>query len=283
MPQMEGKVALVTGAARGLGRSHALTLAGEGADLVLVDIAGPIESVPYALATPGELEQTARDVEELGRRAIAVKGDIRDQAALDQAVAEGIAEFGHIDAAVANAGVWSLGDVWKLSDEEWHDIIEVNLTGHWRTVKAVAPHMIERGSGSIVMIASVNALEAGPRFAHYAAAKAGLLALMRNVAVELGPHGIRCNAVCPGAMDTEMHTWQGALDFMGGRPNSTMEDRAASGQHYSVLPGRSMLPPASASNAVLWLASDATAEVTGVAIPVDAGHMVTPGYNPSPS
>lgn len=279
---MDGKTVLVTGAARGQGRSHALTLAREGADLVLIDVGAQIDAVPYPLASVEELAETAADVEALNRRALFFQADVRDQAALDAAVADSIAELGHIDAVVTNAGVWSLNDFWKLTDEEWETNIGVNLTGHWRTLRAVTPHLIERGAGSIVMISSANGLEAGRHFAHYTAAKTGLLGLMRTVALELAPHGIRCNAVCPGAMDTAMNTWQGALDMMGGKPDSTMEDRETSGHRWTALPGRSMLNSQSTSNAVLWLASDATVDITGTVIPVDGGHMILPGLNPSP-
>jgi SDR family mycofactocin-dependent oxidoreductase len=283
MGQVDGKVVLITGAARGQGRSHALTLAREGADLILVDAAAQIDSVPYELATPEDLAETVAEVEKLDRRALAFQADIRDQAAIDDAVAKGIAEFGRIDALVANAGIWSIGDFWELTDQEWDDNLAVNLTGHWRTAKAVAPHMIERGEGSIVTIASVNGLEAAPRFAHYGAAKAGLLGLMRTMAVELGPHGVRCNAICPGAMDTTMNTWQGALDFMSGKEGGTLEDRRVGGRHWTMLKGRSMLSPSSTSAGVLWLVSDATVDVTGVVLPIDGGHMIVPGYNPSPA
>ncbi len=284
MPLMDGKVALITGAARGQGRSHALTLAREGADVVLIDVAAQIETVPYPLATPEELAETVRQVEALDRRALAFEADVRDQAALDAAVVASVEELGRIDVVVTNAGIWSIAEFWKLTDEEWADNIDVNLTGHWRTLKAVAPHMIERGDGgSIIMVSSVNGVEAGPGYAHYCAAKAGVLQLMRNVAMELGPYDVRCNAICPGALDTSMNTWQGALDMMGGKPGSTLEDRAQVGKHWSLLPGRSFLDPSATSNAVLWLASDQAADITGVVIPVDAGHLVSPGFNHQPA
>ena len=280
---MEGKVALITGAARGQGRSHALALAEEGADIVLFDLAGSMDSIPYELATPEELARTAEEVEASDRRALAIQGDVRDQQALDGAVRRAISEFGKIDIVVSNAGVWSLNDFWKMSEDEWQDTLDVNLTAHWRLAKAVAPHMMGRESGAIVMIASVGALEPGPRFPHYCAAKAGLLSLMRNVALELGPHKVRCNAVCPGAIDTEMNRWQGALDYIAGHPDGTLEERQVNvQQHYNALRGRSLLSPESTSRAVLWLCSDRAADVTGVVIPVDAGHLILPGSNPAP-
>jgi SDR family mycofactocin-dependent oxidoreductase len=282
MPQVEGKVALITGAARGQGRSHALTLAREGADVILVDVAAPIEAIPYELGTLDELKQTASEVEALGRRAIAVQGDTRDQKALDGAVARGIEELGKIDIVVANSGVWSIGNFWELSDEEWEVNIDVNLTGAWRTVRAVTPHLIERGAGSIIMVGSTNATEPGPQYAHYCAAKAGVLALMRNVAFELGPHGVRCNAISPGAIDTLMNKWPGSRQMMTGKENATLEDIHEAIRHYPVLRGRRFIPPTSTSNAVLWLASDAAADITGINVPVDAGHLVIPSYNTNP-
>jgi SDR family mycofactocin-dependent oxidoreductase len=282
MLDVAGKVALITGAARGQGRSHALTLARAGADVILLDICRSVPSVPYEMATERELEETAEAVRALGRGALDLVVDVRDQAALDDAVARGVVEFGKVDVVVANAGVWGLTPFWELTEEQWSTSIDVNLSGQWRTIKAVTPHLIERRSGTIVMISSVNGIEAGPSYAHYCAAKAGVLALMRNVALELGPYGVRCNAICPGAMDTEMNTWQGALDMVSGHAGGTLEERRQAGRHWSILPGRSVLEPTATSNAVLWLASEASGDVTGVALPVDAGHLVSPGFNHAP-
>lgn len=283
MGQVDGKVALITGAARGQGRTHALTLAREGADLILVDIAAPIETIPYDMASPEELTSTVAEVEKLGRRVLSYEADVRDQAALDRAVAEGISEFGKIDAVVANAGAWHLADFWTITDQEWDDQLAVNLTGHWRTARAVTPHMIERQEGSIILVSSINGVEASPRFAHYGAAKAGVINLMKSIAIELAPYGIRCNALLPGAMDTKMNDWQGAYDFMKGQPGGTPEDRRTGARHWQLLRGRGMLNPQSTSNGVLWLASDASNDVTGIELVIDAGHMIMPGFNHAPA
>jgi NAD(P)-dependent dehydrogenase (short-subunit alcohol dehydrogenase family) len=217
--RMAGMIALITGAARGQGRSQALTLAREGADILALDCPPAIDTIPYELARPEDLKETVSLVEGLGRRIIALEGDVRRQADIDALVERGIAEFGHIDVCVANAGVWSLGDFWEFSEEEWDAVVDISLNGVWRTVKAVTPHMIERERGSIVLISSVSAIEGGDRLAHYTAAKHGVLALMKSVALELGPrYGIRCNAVLPGTIDTDIIKWQGALDFMAGVP-----------------------------------------------------------------
>jgi SDR family mycofactocin-dependent oxidoreductase len=281
---MQGKTVLVTGAARGQGRAHAVRLAREGADVVLVDIAGQIGTVPYPMATEQELAEAAKEVEGLGRRALAIQADVRSQTEVDQAVKRAVAEFGGIDAVVSNAGIWSLGSFWELTEEQWQDSIDVNLTGHWRVARAAAPHLIERGAGVIVFISSVNGLEAGAGYAHYTAAKHGVIGLMRTVAVELGPHGIRAHAVCPGFIDTKMNDYQGSYDMMAGAEpgKGTPEARIEASRHWSVLKGHSVIKPESVSEAVLWLASDESGETSGLVVPVDAGHMVLPAFNPAP-
>ena len=281
MGMLDGKVAFITGAARGQGRAHAVTCAREGADVVIVDVLDQLPSVPYKLAVPPDLEETARQVEAHGRRAVAVKADVRSQRELDAAVAAGIAEFGGIDILIANAGIWTMGSFWELTDEQWEEMIAVNLTGVWKSAKAVAPHMIERRAGSIVLIASVNALEAGQYTAHYVAAKHGVIGLMRNIALELAPYGIRCNAISPGAIKTPMTSHQGALDMFAGHPGGTDEDMTEAGHHYTLLKGASFLDPQVIADSALYLNSDLAATVTGVTIPVDAGHMILSGYNPT--
>jgi NAD(P)-dependent dehydrogenase (short-subunit alcohol dehydrogenase family) len=161
MTLLEGKVALITGAARGQGRAHAITCAREGADVVLLDTTDQIASVTYRMASRDDLDETVTQVEKLDRRAVAVEGDVRDQAALDRAVAEGLDAFGRIDILIANAGIWTTAPLWELPESAWEDMVGVNLTGVWKSIKAVAPHMIGRRSGSIVVTSSVNGLEPG--------------------------------------------------------------------------------------------------------------------------
>ncbi len=206
---------------------------------------------------------------------------MRSQRELDAAVAAGIAEFGRIDILIANAGIWTLGSFWELSDDQWEEMIAVNLTGVWKSAKAVAPHMIERRTGSIVITASVNGLEAGQYTAHYVAAKHGLIGLMKNIALELAPYGIRCNAISPGAIKTPMTSHQGALDMFAGHPGGTEDDMTEAGHHYTLLKGTSFLDPQVIADTALYLNSDLAATVTGVTIPVDAGHMILSGYNPT--
>jgi SDR family mycofactocin-dependent oxidoreductase len=279
---LEGKVALITGAARGQGRAHAVTCAREGADVIAFDVAAQLPTVPYPMAGPDDLAETVSQVEALGRRAISVTGDVRDQAALDQAVATGIEELGKIDILIANAGIWTRTPFWELSEEQWEEMIGVNLTGVWKSAKAVAPHMIERTSGSIVIISSVNGLEPGVDYSHYVAAKHGVVGLMKNVALELAPHGIRCNAIHPGAILTPMLDQQEAYDNLAGHEGGTREDLLEGAYHFHALKGATALDPQVVADTALYLNSDLAATVTGVSIPVDAGHMLLMGHNHAP-
>lgn len=283
MPRLEGKVALITGAARGQGRAHALTLAREGADIIGVDIAEDVATVPYQLATGDELAQTAAQIEELDRRALFVRADVRRQDQLDAVVAQGVSEFGRIDILCANAGIYSQANFWEMSDQVWQDMIDTNLTGVWRSAKAVAPHMIERREGVMVLTSSVNGFQPGYQLSHYVAAKHGVIGLMRNFANELAPFNVRCNAVCPGAIDTVMINNPPIYERFSGNPNGTREEAIESVRHFHLLNGRSMLPPQAVSNGILWLVSDEAEHVTGVALPIDAGHMALDGYNPVPT
>lgn len=181
MGLLDGQVALITDAARGQGRAHAVAGAREDAEVILFDVASPIDGLPYPAATADQLTETAKMVAETGRRALVVTGNVRSQADLDSAVARGIEEFGHIDILIANAGVWSSAPFWQMTEEMWSRLVDINLSGTWRSAKAVAPHMIERQSGSIVIISSVNGLEPGSGHAHYSASKHGAQGLMKTM------------------------------------------------------------------------------------------------------
>ncbi|WP_104083358.1 mycofactocin-coupled SDR family oxidoreductase [Cryobacterium sp. Y11] len=282
MSLLDGKVALITGGARGQGRAHAITSAREGADIILVDIADQIDSVPYAMGRAADLAETVRQVEALDRRVLSIEADVRSQQQMDDAVAKGIAEFGQIDILIANAGIWTQGAFWELSEEAWDDMIGVNLTGVWKSAKAIAPHMIERQTGSIVITSSVNGLEPGANYAHYVAAKHGVIGLMKNIALELAPHGIRCNSINPGAIKTPMTDHQGAWDMFAGHPGGTAADMMEGGYSFHALKGMSFMPPQVIADTALYLNSNLAAAVTGVTIPVDAGHMILPGFNHAP-
>jgi SDR family mycofactocin-dependent oxidoreductase len=282
MGKLDGKVALITGAGRGQGRSHALTLAREGASIIAVDVPGTIGSVEYEMSSSEDLAETVKGVEELDRRIVAVEADARSQAALDGAVAAGLAEFGQIDILVANHGILSIDNFWEMSEERWNDVIDVNLSGIWRAAKAVAPHMIERRQGAICMTASINAIETGPGYTHYNVSKAGVVMLMKNIALELGGYGIRCNCICPGAANTRIANWQGLYDRLI-FPGATGADLWDATKNWTALKDRRLLDPQTLSNGVLFLVSDDAADVTGVALPIDAGHLILPGFNHTPA
>jgi SDR family mycofactocin-dependent oxidoreductase len=279
---LDGKVVLVTGGARGQGRAHAVVSAKEGADIAVVDIADQIGSVNYKMALTSDLDETVRQVEAVGRRALSRVADVRDQGQLDDAVAATIEAFGKIDILIANAGIWTQGPFWELTEEQWADMIGVNLSGVWRAAKAVAPHMIANRSGSIVVISSVNGLEPGQNFSHYVSAKHGVIGLMKNIALELAPYGVRCNAISPGAILTPMTDHQDGWDMFAGHPGGTEEDMIAGGRHYGALKGTTFLPPEVIANAAVFLNSEMAATVTGVTLPVDAGHLLLTGMNPNP-
>lgn len=284
MGLLDGRVVLVTGGSRGQGRAHAVTSAREGADVVIVDTLEQIGTVAYPMAQQADFDETTRQVEALDRRIVAVQGDVRKQADLDRAVAEGLAQFGRIDVLIANAGIFSLAPAHELTDEMWDDMIAVNLTGVWKSAKAVLPHMMERGGGSIVMTSSINGLEPGVNYVHYCAAKFGVVGVMKTLALEYARHGIRVNAVHPGAILTPMTSWQGAWDMMSGKPTGegTEEDMLEAGYSFHALKGAGFLSPQRIADAALWLNSDLASAVTGISVPVDAGHLLQPGYNPDP-
>ncbi|MCW2496751.1 mycofactocin-coupled SDR family oxidoreductase [Jatrophihabitans sp.] len=285
MKLLENQVVLVTGGGRGQGRAHALASAREGADVVLVDLASPagLDSVSYGLGTSEDLDETAKLVEKEGQHALIAIADVREQSELDAAVTAGIKEFGHIDALIANAGIWTLAPVWELSEAQWTQMISVNLTGAWHAIKAVAPHMIERQRGSIVVTSSVAGLEAGHDNAHYTASKHGVIGLMRSAALDLARHGIRCNAISPGAIDTPMTNNQQGWDMLSGGPGGQSDVMKATGLHFHALKGASFMPPDVIADAGVFLNSYLARAVTGVVLPVDAGHMLLVGYNHEPA
>ncbi|MFH5821862.1 mycofactocin-coupled SDR family oxidoreductase [Georgenia sp. AZ-5] len=275
--RMEGKVAFITGAARGQGRNHALRLAKEGADIIAVDICEDIDTVTpfYSLATREELEETARMVEALDRRIVARKADVRDVDALQAVFDEGLAELGRIDTVVANAGIATYGRAWELSNEQWKDMIDVNLTGVHHTAKVAIPALIEAGNGgSIMFTSSIGGLKGIQHVGHYVAAKHGIVGLMRTLANELGPYRIRVNTIHPTNVDTIMIQNPGTYAmFSPGDPEPSQEKAMPGFMSLNTLP----VPWVTAddiSNAVLFLASDASRYVTGVTLPVDAGAFV---------
>jgi SDR family mycofactocin-dependent oxidoreductase len=271
--RVKGKVAFITGAARGQGRSHALRLAEEGADIVAVDVCDNIRNVAYAGATAEDLAETVRQVEALGRRILAVKADVRDLSALQVAADEGMSRFGRLDVVVANAGISStFRATADLSEEEWRDMLDINLTGVWLTTKVTVPHLLAGGSGgSIVLTSSAAGLRSYPNIAHYASSKHGVVGLMRTLALELGPSGIRVNSIHPTQVDTAMIMNDAMFRLL--RPelaSPTRDDMAPISQAMHALP-MPWVQPEDISNAVLFLASEEARCITGVALPIDAG------------
>jgi (+)-trans-carveol dehydrogenase len=276
MGRLEGKVAFITGAARGQGRSHAAWLAREGADIIAIDVCADIETVPYQGATEADLAETVAEVEALDRRIIARKADVRDYAGLKAALDEGVAELGRLDIVSANAGIFSHAPTAELTEDQWGQMLDINLTGVWRTCKAAIPHLVAGGrGGSIIITSSVAGLRGMPNFAHYSTAKHGLVGLMRSLALELAPHSIRVNSVHPGNVNTPMvHNEDLYRMFMPRSENPTREEFTAVAKTMSPLP-TAWLEPADISNALLFLASDEGRYVTGVTLPLDAGVMLT--------
>jgi SDR family mycofactocin-dependent oxidoreductase len=281
MGRMEGKVAFITGAARGQGRSHALRLAEEGAEIIAVDVCQQVDTVPYGMSTADDLAETAKLVEEFDRRILARQADVRDFGQLEQVVQEGISEFGHIDVVCANAGIASLAPALDLDEQTWNDMIDINLTGVWKTIKAAVRPMVERRQGGAVIItSSVAGLMGFGNLAHYTAAKHGVVGLMRVLAQELAPYMIRVNTVNPTAVNTPMINNSAFYElFRPDLENPTRDDTAEAFMGLNALP----IPWVEAvdiSNAVLWLASDEARYVTGVTLPVDAGFCQKIGGTP---
>jgi (+)-trans-carveol dehydrogenase len=272
MGRVDGKVAFITGAARGQGRAHALRLAEEGADIVALDICAPIESLAYDLASPADLEETAGLVDATGRRILAERADVRRPAELAGVVERALTDLGRIDIVCANAGILSYAPGIELTAAAWQDVIDVNLTGVFNTVQATAPAMIARGEGgSIILTSSFGGLRGIPNAVHYTAAKHGVLGLARALSQELAPHFIRVNSVHPSAVPTAMVDNDATLAvFAVDGGTATLDDARDSFTKLNALP-IPWIEAQDVSNAVLWLASDESRFVTGVALPVDAG------------
>ncbi|MGH3518202.1 MAG: mycofactocin-coupled SDR family oxidoreductase [Haloechinothrix sp.] len=265
--RLEGKVALVSGAARGQGRSHAVRLAEEGANIIAFDVCRQLDTVPYPMASSEDLKETTQLVEDLDRRIVAREADVRDLAGVQALVDAGVSELGRLDVVCANAGIAGFADnTWSIAEEQWDEMIAVNLTGVWKTVRAAAPAMIAAGNGGCIVITSSTAGVKGmAKVGHYVAAKHGVVGLMRTLANELAPHSIRVNTVHPTGVNTPMVVNDYIQQFMESNP-----DMAANLQN--ALPVE-MVEPVDISNAIVWLASDEARYVTGVSLPVDAGFL----------
>lgn len=266
---LAGKVAYVTGAARGQGRSHAVQLAQAGADIVAVDVCAEIaEFAGYPMASPEDLDETARLVANEGRKVVAVQLDVRDLAAQQRTIAEVIETFGRLDIVVANAGVCSWGRLWEISEEQFREAIDINLVGVWNTIKATVPAMIEAGNGgSIITVSSSAGVKAPPGCGHYAASKFGVVGLTKSLAVEVGEFGIRANVVLPYGTNTTLGNDTSMYKMF--------EEHPAFVYSYTpnLLKTDGLVEPHEISEVVVWLASDASGVITGAQIPVDKGFL----------
>lgn len=268
MGLLEGRVAFVTGAARGQGRSHAVRLAREGASIIAIDIAADVSpDNGYPPATGADLDETVALVQAEGREILARTVDVRDSDGMNAVLASGVAEFGNrLDVVVANAGIVSWGRFWEMSDDQWQTLLDVNLTGVWRTMKAATPHMIEAGNGgSIITISSVSGIKSLPGQAHYSAAKHGVVGLTKTAAIELGEYGIRVNSIHPWGVATPMAA-----------EDANMAKLFTDHPHYgtsfaSALPGLILAEPDDISDGVIYLASDLSRAVTGTQLTIDMG------------
>ncbi|MGA2010174.1 MAG: mycofactocin-coupled SDR family oxidoreductase [Solirubrobacteraceae bacterium] len=278
MGLVEGRAALVSGAARGQGRSHAVRLASEGADIIAVDIcADPLMTLSYGLSTEADLDETVAQVQALGRRAVKVIADVRSLPEMERAVEAGLAELGKIDIVCANAGIGSWAVSWEMTAQQWQEMIDVNLTGVFNTARAALPSMVQRGAGGcLVLTSSTAGLRAYANTAHYTAAKHGVIGLMKVLAQEGAAHRIRVNAVCPTTVRTPLVINDSTFQlFAPDKPNPTEDDVREPFESLNLLPGVAWIEPGDVSDAVLFLCSDAAKFVTGVALPVDAGNIIS--------
>ncbi len=270
-----GKVVAVTGGARGQGRGHALGFAAEGADIVLLDLCGSVESVPYPLPGLAELETTAREVEALDRRVFVAPVDVRDEVALREALAAAAAELGGIDVVLASAGIVSAEPFLGMSRQVWSDVIDINLTGVFNTLQAAGSYLLEAAPGSSACVTgSIGGVRAVDNLAHYTAAKHGVIGLMKAFAKELGPRGVRANAVLPTQVSTTMTVNARVAEFFcPDVEEPTVDDLAAASERTHLLP-TPWAEIEDITNAVLFLSSDEARYITGAALPIDCGALL---------
>ena len=277
MSNFNGRVAFITGAARGQGRSHAVEFARRGANIIAIDIDRQVESAPYPTATSEDLVETVRLVEEVGGKIHAATADVRDLNALSSVVSEGVRQFGRLDFVLANAGIGSFGALTTMTEEKFNEMIEINLIGVWKTVRASVQHMIDAGNGGcIVLTSSTAGLRTLGNAGHYVAAKHGVTALAKTLANELGPNHIRVNSIHPSNTRTVMGVDNdGVLKlFRPDLENPTLDDCVEGYASFHVMPDVPWVQPIDVTHAVLFLCSDEAQYITGVQLPVDVGMLV---------
>jgi SDR family mycofactocin-dependent oxidoreductase len=272
MGRLDGKVAFITGAARGQGRSHAVRMAEEGADIIASDLCAEVDSAPYEQATWEDLEETGRLVEELDRRIVFDRADVRSPEQLKAVVEKGVDALGRLDIVAANAGIWSHAPLVDMTDQMYHDMIDVNQHGVFNTCRATVPVLLEQDEGGSIVITSSTAGRKGfPNHAHYASAKHAVVGLMRTLANELAPAYIRVNTVHPSSVYTKMNQNAAMWElFAPGVEKPTYDDFGQAFIDLNLLPVP-WVEPVDISNAVLFLASDEARYITGIQLPVDAG------------
>lgn len=275
MGRFDGKVVFISGAARGQGRSHAISFAAEGADIIGVDMVHDLDSVTYALSKPSDLEETVSQVEALGRRMVAREADVRDFAALEAAVAEGVDRLGRLDIILPNAGIVASSPSWEMPLEKWHDVIDINLSGVFHTVRAGIPKMISAGNGGVIIFTgSLAAMRGIANAASYVAAKHGVMGLMRTLANELVGYGIRVNAVNPTNVATDMlHNATNYKLFVPELADPSLADAIDRFKGYNLM-DVPWIEAVDISNAMMWLCSEEARFITGTILPVDAGGFV---------
>lgn len=271
MGRFDGKVLLVTGGARGQGRSHAIEFAKEGADIVIADIARQVDTVPYAMGTEEDLRETVKMVESLDRRCVAVTADLGDSAGAASAVSAAIDQFGKLDILLVNHGLLSLSPVSEMTDQIWDDVISSDLTGVFKAVRAAVPHMVEQSFGRIVVTASMAGRVGLPTLAHYCAAKWGAIGFVKSVAREVAANNITVNAVCPTNTSTDMvHNPEFYKVFAPDVENPTAEDVTPGFTSLNAVPVP-WIEPIDVTNAIMFLASESSRYITGEALHVSAG------------
>ena len=268
MGKLDGKVALITGAARGQGRAHAVTMAGEGADIAALDICRDLAYPRYSLATPDDLTETVRLVQALGRQALAIEADVRNSGAMEVAVARTIARFGHIDILVCHAGIADMALTWDITEEWWDIMLDVNVKGVWLAIKYAVPHMIARNRGGRILItSSVAGMRGEPGMAHYSASKWAVVGLAKSLAQELSAYSITVNTLHPTAVNTDIIKGMAKAASM---ETDDLVDFIFTGHALPV----KLIEAADVASAALWLASDDARYVTGHTLKIDAGRML---------